>query len=241
MLKYHLFGVITAGTFIITVLGLWLQLDLVIKRKKLFYHHQLKKERPTDILSLNQISSTFFACYAFYLYGISLIPINHYLAWPRFMALILLLLLLFQVLLDRKNLVSKIIFFCAVILFLSGGLLFLIKADVVYFTKGFSQILIIISTLVLVQGYLHQILVIRKTGRTGAVSIRFHQCLFLTAISTVAFGFVIGYEDGWPLILLGTVSAALKVITIWHFRWVRVSLKAKSLREDGGKLERDPV
>ena len=240
-MKYHLLGVIVAITFMITVIGLWLQLDLVIKRKKLFNHHQLKKERPTDILSLNQIGSTFFACYAFYLYGISLVPINHYLAWPRLMALILLLLLLFQVLLDRKSLVSKIMFFCAVILFLLGGLLFLIKADVVYFSKGFSQILIVVSTLVLAQGYLHQILLIRKTGRTGAVSIRFHQCLFLTAISTVAFGFEIGYKDGWPLIMLASVSAILKVITIWHFRWVRVSLKAKSLREDGGKLERNPV
>ena len=225
----------------ITVIGMWLQLDLVIKRKKLFNHGQLKKEWPTDILSLNQISSMFFACYAFYLYGISLVPINHYLAWPRFMALMILMLLLFQVLLDRKTLLSKIIFICSVILFLSGGLLFLIKADVAYSTKGFSQMLIIISTLVLAQGYLHQILAIRKTGRTGAVSIRFHQCVFLTAVSTVAFGFVIGYSDGWPLILLGSVSATLKVITIWHFRWVRVSAVAKALREDGGELEHESV
>jgi hypothetical protein len=49
-------------------------------------------------------------------------------------------------------------------------------------------------------------------------------------LSTVAFGFAIGIEDGWPLILLASVSTTLKLITLWHFRWVRVSKVAEVRR-----------
>jgi hypothetical protein len=182
----------------------------------------------------------FFACYAFYLYGIILNPINHYLAWPRFIALIILIGLFYQVLIDRKTWISKIVFSCAILMFFLSGFIFLIKHDVDNIGKGFSQVLIIISTLVLAQGYLHQILLIRKTGKTGAVSIRFHQCVLLTAISTVAFGFAIGYTDGWPLILLASVSATMKIITLWHFRWVRVSAVAKKIRETDPKNNSKP-
>ena len=138
MLNYHLFGIIAATTFMITVFGLWLQLDLIMKRNKLFIHHQLNNERPTDILSLNQLSSMFFACYAFYLYGISLVPINHYLAWPRFMALIILLFMFHKILIDRESRISKIIFLGSVLLFFLSGLLFFIKADVGYLSKSLA-------------------------------------------------------------------------------------------------------
>lgn len=215
----------------LTVLGLFYQLALVLKRKALFMENKLAFDRPTDILSLNQLNSIFLACYAFFLYGICVSPMNHYLAWPRLMAMLVLLLLFYQILIDRRNLWSTVVFYLTTSMLILSSLVFWFREDTQQYGKYVAQGLVIIATLVLAQGYFHQILLIRRSGRTGAVSIRFHQCVLLTALSTVAFGFAIGVKDGWPLILLASVSTTLKLITLWHFRWVRVSNIAEKRRQ----------
>ena len=230
MSSYHYLGMITAGTFMLTVIGLYYQLAMVLRRRKLFLSNPLTNERPTNIVSLNQLGSVYLACYAFFLYGLNVHPINHYLAWPRFMAMLVLLLLFYQVLVDRRDLSSVIVFYSAIGMLVISAFLFWCKAALQDYAKNAAQGLVIIATLVLAQGYLHQILLIRRSGITGAVSIEFHQCVLLTAICTVAFGFVIGLKDGWPLILLASVSTILKLITLWHFRWVRISETAKIRR-----------
>jgi uncharacterized protein with PQ loop repeat len=227
---YHFFGIVAAATFMLTVLGLYFQLILVINRRVLFLNNALENDRPTNVLSLNQLNSVFLACYSFYLYGICTTPINHYLAWPRLMAMGVLLFLFYQILIDRQNRWSKLVFFVAIFLLIASLSIFLFKEEVQDYGKYFAQGLVILATLVLAQGYLHQIIMIRRSGRTGAVSIRFHQCVLLTALSTVAFGFAIGIKNGWPLILLASVSTTLKVITLWHFRWVKISKIAEHRR-----------
>lgn len=187
-------------------------------------------DRPTDILSLNQLNSIYIACYAFFLYGICVSPMNHYLAWPRFMAMLVLLVLFFQILIDRRDLWSKVIFYMTTGMLFVSLLLFWFRNEAQEYGKYVAQGLVILATIVLAQGYFHQVMLIRRSGRTGAVSIKFHQCVLLTALSTVAFGFAIGFKDGWPLILLATVSTCLKLITLWHFRWVRLSKLAEIRR-----------
>jgi hypothetical protein len=156
---------------------------------------------------------------------------NHYLAWPRLMAMLVLLLLFYQILIDRRNLWSAVVFYLTTCMLLLSSFVFWFREDTQQYGKYVAQGLVIIATVVLAQGYFHQILLIRRSGRTGAVSIRFHQCVLLTALSTVAFGFAIGIKDGWPLILLASVSTTLKLITLWHFRWVRISNTAEKRRK----------
>lgn len=232
MSSYHTLGMIAASTFMLTVLGLYYQLALVLRRRKVFLLNPLTSDRPTNILSSNQLSSIYLACYAFFLYGLCVEPINHYLAWPRLMAMLVLLLLFYQLVIDRRTLWSAVAFYFTSGLLVISGFIFWFRDNLQYYGKYAAQGLVIIATLVLAQGYLHQILLIRRNGSTGAVSIKFHQCVLLTAISTVAFGFAIGLKDGWPLILLASVSATLKVITLWHFRWVRLSKTAENRREN---------
>ena len=226
MSSYHYLGIIAAATFMLTVLGLYYQLSLVLSRRKTFLLDILKNDRPTNILSLNQLNSIFLACYAFFLFGLCTKPINHYLAWPRFMAMLVLILLFYQILIDRRSLVSALAFYISSCLLIITTFLFWYIEDIHQYGRYAAETLVIIATVVLAQGYFHQILLIRRNGRTGAVSIRFHQCVLLTALSTIAFGFAIGLKDGWPLILLASTSATLKLITLWHFRWVRVSRAA---------------
>lgn len=223
MSSYHYFGIFAALTFMLTVLGLYYQLTLVLKRRAHFLENSLEHERPTNILSLNQLSSIFLACYAFFLYGICITPINHYLAWPRFIAMLILLQLFYQIFIDRLNLRSRVVFYLACTMLVASLLVFWFTGYLQQSVKYLAQGLVVFATIVLAQGYFHQILLIRRTCSTGAVSIRFQQCVLLTALSTVAFGIAIGVKDGWPLILLASVSATLKLITLWHFRWVRIS------------------
>lgn len=232
MSSYHILGFIAASTFLFTILGLYYQLTLVLRRRHIFLRNALEIDRPTNILSLNQLFSIFLACYAFFLYGLCVKPINHYLAWPRLMAMLILLLLFYQVLIDRRNLMSAIVFYLSITLLIIGTFAFGFGNDIQQYGKYIAQWLVIIATVVLAQGYFHQILLIRRSGRSGAVSIRFHQNVLITGISTVAFGFAIGIKEGWPLILLASVSATLKVITLWHFRWVRVSKTAAIRRNE---------
>lgn len=231
MSSYKIIGIIVATTFMLTVLGLYYQLSFVLKRKQLSFLGQLNYERPTDILSLNQLSSMFLACYAFFLYGVCLNLANHYLAWPRFLGMLVLILLFYQIVVDRKNLISNIVFYAAIYMSLVGILVFLFGHQIQHITKYISQGLVVLGTIILAQGYTHQILIIRRYGKTGASSIKLHQLVLVTAISTVIFGFVIGLKNGWPLILLASVSTTLKLITLWCFRWVRVSKKAELLRQ----------
>jgi len=227
---YHYLGIIAASTFMLTVLGLYYQLALVLKRKRIFLCNVIENDRPTNILSLNQLTSIFLACYAFFLYGVCVEPMNHYLAWPRLMAMIVILLLFYQILVDRRNRLSAIIFYLSIGMLVISSFVFLFREHLQEYGKYIAEGLVIIATIVLAQGYFHQVMLIRRSGRTGAVSIRLHQCVLLTALSTVAFGFAIGIEDGWPLILLASVSTTLKLITLWHFRWVRVSKVAEVRR-----------
>ena len=83
-MTYHITGLISAVIFLLTVSGLWLQLQLVWKRKQAFMAGAC--ERPTAVLSLNQVVSSFLAFYSFFLYGGCLPRFNHYLVWTRLVA-----------------------------------------------------------------------------------------------------------------------------------------------------------
>ena len=94
----------------LTVAGLWFQLAMVRERARRFACGELTDGRPTAILSLNQMSSVYLACFAFFFYGLSLTPVNHYLAWPRFMAVLLVIAILHYMAADRRTLIVRSVY-----------------------------------------------------------------------------------------------------------------------------------
>lgn len=92
-------------------------------------------------------------------------------------------------------------------------------------------IMIVVITIFLAQGYTHQIIQVLKLGSTGALDIKMSQFILLMDMSTIAFAFAMGLEDGWPLLLLATVSACTKLIILYLFRWARTSLSAERRRQ----------
>jgi len=234
-MSYHVTGAINAITFLLTIGGLWAQIGFVWTRKRDFGAGRLTAERPTAVLSINQFVSSFLAFFSFFLYGACLARFNHYLVWPRLAASLLTVVVLYEIMADRRNWLSICAFASCTALLLAAPVL--LWVDLTTAMRLFSQGMVVVVTGILAQGYGHQVAVMRRTGRTGAVSLRFHQFFFLKDVSTIAFAVAMGVSNGWPLLLMSSVSAATKLAAMWHFRWVRLSPIAQQRREDGKRLD----
>ena len=229
-MTYHVTGLISAVIFLLTVSGLWAQLRFVWRRKGQHRRNRLSAERPTAVLSLNQFLSSFLAFFSFFVYGACLQPFNHYLVWSRLAATLLTLALLYEIMVDRRDWLSMLVFAGCAILMVVTPTVLLLKPEVAAWGRRISQGLILAVTIVLAQGYSHQIVLIRQSGQTGAVSLRLHQFFLLKDASTIAFALAMGLRSGWPLLLLSSVSGLTKLATIWHFRWARCSPVAEERR-----------
>lgn len=228
-MSYHITGLISSAIFLLTLAGLWAQLGFVWRRKRSTNDGQ-PHERPTAVLSVNQFVSSYLAFFSFFLYGACLERFNHYLVWPRLAASLLTLAVLLEIVRDRRDRVATCAFAVCGMLLVGAPLCLLIIPAAAAWGRAVSQTLIVVATVILAQGYLHQVVLIRQTGRTGGVSARMHQFLFWKDVSTIAFALTMGTHTGWPLILLSSVSAVTKLITLWHFRWVRLSPVASQRR-----------
>ena len=238
-MTYHITGLISALIFLLTAGGLWSQLQFVWGRQREFTAGAHGAERPTAVLSLNQFVSSFLAFYSFFIYGAGLARFNHYLVWPRLAASLFTLVLLWEILRDRRDRLARAAFLGCLALLVASPLFLLMRAAGAASGQWLSQGLVVIVTVILAQGYLHQVVLIRQTGRTGGVSLRMHQFFLLKDISTIAFALVMGLAAGWPLLLLSSVSAVAKLTTLWHFRWVRRSPLAARRRAAGGPAVMD--
>ena len=229
-MSYQLTGIFNALVFSLTLVGLGAQLRLVWQRKRAFRRGQLQ-EGPTAILSLNQFTSSFLAFFSFFIYGACLERFNHYLVWPRLVASFLTLVVLWEIMASRRDWFSLGAFSLCMTMLVGAPILLMLKPTTVVWFRGVSQGFIVVVTIILGQGYLHQVVLMRQQGRTGAVSMQLHQFFLIKDISTVIFAISMGLRFGWPVLLLCTVSGITKVITLWHFRWARLSPVARQRRE----------
>jgi hypothetical protein len=228
---YHFSGLISALFVVLSLTGLALQVRFIWRRKRDFRKGQLVDERPTSILSLNRFSTSFLAFYSMLMYGFCLVRLNHYLVWPRVIALCLLLIILYEIRFDRKDKSSTVVFGLATGFAVFAVILPMLGMRVAVHDAGVSLFLVLSSALLLAQGATHQIVRIRCSGRTGALSLPMHQLFFLKDISSMIFGAVMGFKDGWPVLVFHGVSMTVQCTTMWHFRWVRVSPVALERRE----------
>lgn len=220
-------GAVNTVFVFISLLGVFSQLRRIWSRKTEEKHHN----NPAKLLSLNQFTMSFFAYLSFFVYGYSIAPFNHYIVWPRLIASALVWFILFEIWHDRRDRLSfislaiiSISFLCAVLGLLSGNS----YSDE---SKLISQSLILVVTVLLAQGYFHQMTLIYKHGDTGAVDLKMSQFILMMDISTIAFALSIGIDEGWPLLCLASVSGMTKLVIMYQFRWVRLSKNAKQKRQ----------
>lgn len=224
---YTVAGIINTAFILLSVAGVWAQLDKIWRRRR----RPSPTTAATEILSLNQFSVSFLAYLSFFVYGYTIQPFNHFIVWPRLLASLVVLLILREIYKDRRSGAAAFGLLAAGALLMSAlaGLLWGQR----YLDEGrwLASIMVTAITLLLAQGYAHQILLIWRSGRTAAVSLRMSQLILLMDISTIAFAFAMGLRLGWPLLLLATVSAITKLSIMWLFRWERSSAVALLRRE----------
>ncbi len=223
---YNIFGAINTTLIFVSLYGVYLQLNKIWLRKK------NNEFNVTDILSQNQFTMSFLAYFSFFIYGYSIEPFNHYIVWPRLLASVLFISILFEMYKDRQSRTSFVCLLFVVITFISGVVGLFFNDTFSKQGENLSTIFILIITFLLAQGYLHQIKLIIRSGKTGAIDIRMSQFILMMDISTIAFATSMGINNGWPLIVLAVVSGITKLIIMYLFRWVRMSPIAELARSN---------
>lgn len=221
---YNIFGTLNTIFIIVSLYGVYSQLRKVWLRKR------VNTSGATELLSINQFTVSYLAYLSFFIYGYSIEPFNHYIVWPRLIASILVTFILYEIWLDRRNKAAQITLSTALFtLFIAlSGLL--IGNSIVDEGKLISTSIIVIVSVLIAQGYFHQIRLIINSGKTGAVDLKMSQFILLMDISTIAFAFTMGLTLGWPLLVLAVTSAITKLIIMYLFHWVKVSETAKQRR-----------
>mgnify|MGYP000432141237 FL=1 len=222
-------GSLNSLLIIASLWGIWSQVKKVLQRKQ-----GGEQGGTTAVLSLNQFSVSFLAYWSFFVYGYSIKPFNHFIVWPRMIAAMLVMLLLYEMWRDRRTTATKAVLIGASVMMVMGllGLVLSLfsQTGIVDHGRVISQTLIVTITILLAQAYAHQIRLIVRSGSTGAVSIRMSQFIFAMDLSSIFLGLMLGFKDGWPLLLLASVSAVTKLVMMYLFYWVRVSDVALSRR-----------
>ena len=202
------------------------QLKTIWKRK----NSQVEGLRPTSLLSLNQFTVSYLAYLSFFIYGYSIEPFNHYIVWSRFIASVIVALILFEIWQDRKSqhATYSFGFACIMLSFAIVGLF--IGETITDQGKYISTTIIILVSILIAQGYYHQIKLILNSGSTGAIDLKMSQFILMMDISTIAFALTMGPDLGWPLMVLAVTSSITKIIIMFLFRWVKTSPVAEKRR-----------
>ena len=222
---YHFTGFVSALFVVLALGGLFAQAKFIHQRTAQFRRGALA-EQPTAVLSLNRFFVAYFAFYSIFSYGLFLQPLNYYLVAPRVLAAFILLYILYAIMRDRKTLAAQIVFYLSVSMFV--GALFVRWLGFLQYSVNFAQILIVIASAGMLQGAAHQIIRIRSECKTGGLSLVMHQMFFAKDFFSCLFGVALGFQLGWPLLLLNGISLVVQVVTIYHFRWCRI--QAANLR-----------
>jgi hypothetical protein len=227
-MNYHLTGLLSSFFVALSLTGIALQLRQVWQRKQAYRLGKSGGERPTAVLSLNRFFTSFFAFYTMFLYGLTLERPNLYIVSPRILALSLGILILREIQHDRR---STFFFEASLVLVFASAIIAVSPFRVTVNISGLAHVMVLAGMGLFAQGAVHQILAIRRVGRTGALSLPMHQLFLLKDAASLAFGVAMGFRSGWPVMAFHLVGLVVQVTTMWHFRWVRLSPAAQARRD----------
>ncbi len=143
-------------------------------------------------------------------------PFNHYLVWPRLAGMLLVLAILRELARDRRDRASVGVFAAGLALLLPAVGVLVARPEISEGARRVPQVLAVAATGLLVQGFGHQIWAIRRAGHVGAVSAWMHLATFVKDFSLAALGVAMGAVQGWPLVLMGGASVAVKSVLLGH-------------------------
>lgn len=205
---YHVAGVVNLVFYAIALAGTAHQLAVLRGARA------AGDARAIAVVSLNQLAVSFLAYYAFFVYGYCVRPFNHYLVWPRLVGVLLVLAILVELARARPDRRARLAATLAAWLLLPALGLLVFAPELAPEAKLLPQVLSVVAAVLVVQGYLHQIALVRRAGEGGAVSFWMHLGTFIKDFSLAGLGLAMGLAAGWPLVLMGGASVAVKAVLI---------------------------
>ena len=221
MTTFDIVGTLNSILFVLCLSGLMTQIRKIILEMK------VHNREVTAVLSLNQFSSSYLSFYGFFIFSFLIDDINLFLFWTRFFACVLTLAIIFLIAFDRRNVASISLFIIGILSLILAMFLYHYKDEVDAYAKNAAIGLIVVSTILLIQGGMHQISKIRRDKSVGVLSYAMNFFFFLKDMSNVAFGLVMGFADGWPLIFMVMGSGSIKGAILYQFSWVKKLNKSK--------------
>lgn len=195
---YHLLGLLSSAIFIFTWAGLFAQI------------RRISRQRPSvsednHSLSLNQFGSSFFAFYAMFVFGIAVEPFNHYLVWTRCGACLLTLVILVRIWRLRRSASAAGVALLATTALFAGFISMGFRPFPAFAQIGANTLMLLV-TVILVQGTLHQWLLLRRRQHVGSLSFGLFYGILAKDISTLLFGLTMPFAQAWPLLVLNGAS-----------------------------------
>ncbi|WP_269523574.1 hypothetical protein [Coraliomargarita parva] len=217
MSTYHLTGVISALLSILASAGLATQVRLLWQRLRQSHG----EERVSEGLSINRFVTSFIVFLALFTYGGLLNPFNHYLAWPRLLGIALALLILLQIYWDRRCRVSGFAFLACFAAFLLSVMIMVSCRPLENLNPLIMPAMMVVVSLIYLQGGMAQIFMIRSSGKTGGLSQGMHLLFVLKDVSLATFAIAMGVSHGGPILFTCAVGLFVNISTLWCFRWTR--------------------
>lgn len=227
MSVYDFFGTVNTVFIFVSLYGVLSQVRTIWRRKK-----EEVGIGSTELLSINQFTVSYLAYFSFFIYGYSIEPFNHYIVWPRLIAALLVGVILYEIWLDRKTKESTYVLLIALFSLILGIVGLFYGDTFVDEGRNVSTTIILVISLLIAQGYYHQIKLIIRSGATGAIDLKMSQFIFMMDISTIAFALSMRIENGWPLMVLAITSGITKIIIMYLFKWVKLSPVAIERRKE---------
>ena len=171
----------------------------------------------TAVISTEYFFASFVAIFSTLLYGGALERFNHYLVWPRALAVSMILYILLELSFDRRRAKVYLLTAAPWLLALSGAYLLLFERQFVISYQEVFKSSVVLMALILFFGNLSQVQELRAGKGTGAVSVALHLMYFLKDLSLTLFGIVLGAKQGWPIIIAGGLDASLKAVILYYY------------------------
>lgn len=199
---YHIMGLASSALFLLTWFGLWSQIKSMNK-------YQYLCRDANNSLSLNQFGSSYFAFFSLFLFGISVEPFNHYLVWTRFGALLLTLVIIMKIWQQRRGPVTTMVALIATLAFLAGIASMFFRPFPAIAQLGTATLMLGV-TVILFQGTLHQLLVLKRRQKVGSLSATLFKNILIKDVSTLLFGLTMPLSQSWPLLVLNGTSVIMR-------------------------------
>jgi uncharacterized protein with PQ loop repeat len=215
MSSYALWGTISSVFFLSAVPAIAHQLRVIWKRKRLRQEGALS-DPVTQSISLNQIVSSYFAIFSFFLFGIVLQNPDPFLTYPRAIVGLLLYWVVLEIHLDRRTRSSTIAITLMSASLLIPFVLFATGMRASSSAQGLSNILVCAAAVLMAQGAWSQFIALRTSKKRGAVSLPMHLVLYGKDFSGLMFGCQIGWT-AWSIVLMHAVNLITRAPIIYTY------------------------